>query len=174
MSAWKELAATLKPLAPGLATALGGPLAGMAVGALTKATGAPEGSPAPVIAKAVQDALTGQGGNAEAIVQAEHAFQARMAELGVDLEKVHAADRDSARAMRVKLGADWTSSILAYLAVAMFGGLVALIGYMAIHGIEVGQDTKELVIFVLGHASGFVSSVYLFFYGSSKGKEEKP
>jgi len=174
MSAWKAIAATLKPLAPGLATALGGPLAGMAVGALTKAVGAPKGSTPAVVAKSVEDALSGKQGDAEAILKAEQDFQARMVELGIDLEKVHQKDRASARRMRVGLGGDWTSSILAYCAVGMFGGLLALIAWLAINQIDVTTDTKELIIFVLGHASGFVSSVYLFFYGSSKAKEEKP
>ena len=174
MSAWKELAATLKPLAPGLATALGGPLAGMAVGALTKATGAPEGSPAPVVVKAVQDALTGQGGTAEAVVQAEHAFQARMTELGIDLEKVHAADRDSARRMRASLGGDWTSAGLAWTTiVAFFASLTGMVWVMTLPG----EAETALVAFLgtaLGYTGGMANQVVSFFFGSSKGKEEKP
>ena len=177
MSAWKELAASLKPLAPGLATALGGPLAGMAVGALTKATGAPEGSPAPVVAKAVQDALTGQGGNAEAVVQAEHAFQARMAELGIDLEKVHAADRDSARKYYAA-NREWFSSALDCIIIFGFFAAFAFATHLMFQQPDIPQHVTLFVGGTVGTLGTLAGQVVSFWRGSSrnehKGKEDKP
>ena len=177
MNAWREIGQALKGVAPALATAFLGPAGGIvartALNAVSGATGAPGAKPEQVLS-AIRDGSV----DLAKLKQADTDFEARMQELGIDLERIHQEDRASARRMRVKLGGDTTSSVLAYLAVAMFGGLIGLIGYMAIRGIEPGQDMKELIIFVLGHASGFAMACYTFYFGSSSGErkagEEKP
>lgn len=88
---WKKIAAAV---APTLATALGGPLAGVAVSAISdKLLGKPDGTEAEVAA-----AITAGGSDALArLREAEQAFTVRMRELDIDIEKLHQADRDGAR-----------------------------------------------------------------------------
>ncbi|WP_454694041.1 hypothetical protein [Achromobacter aegrifaciens] len=92
---WKS---ALGDLAPMLATALGGPLAGGAVAAITAALGlGPHASDAEIakkLATAASDALV-------LLKKAEQDFAARMAELGfkseADLARIEAEDRASGR-----------------------------------------------------------------------------
>ena len=174
---WKSLAATLKPLAPGLATALGGPLAGMAVSALTRATGAPEGSPAPVVAQAVQDALSGKQGDAEAIVKAEREFQVRMQELGIDLEKVHQEDRASARRYYAA-NREWFSSVLDCIIIFGFFAGFAFSAWLLFQNPDIPQHVTLFVGGTVGTLGTLAGQVVSFWRGSSrnehKAKEEKP
>ena len=85
---WK---ATLATVAPGLATALGGPLAGMATKAILGALGMADGATASDLAAAVQGATPEQ---MLALKQADQQFAIQMRELDVDVERVSAGDRD--------------------------------------------------------------------------------
>lgn len=98
MSSWTSIRDStigiVATVAPGLATALGGPLAGQAVAALSQTLlGHPKGSHEEVeqaIIGATPDQLL-------AIKNADHDFTLKMKSAGVDLKKIAAADRDSAR-----------------------------------------------------------------------------
>ena len=177
MSAWKSLAETLKPLAPGLATALGGPLAGIAVGALTKAVGAPKGSTPTVVAKAVEDALSGKQGDAEAIVKAEREFQARMQELDIDLEEVHQRDRASARKYYAA-NREWFSSILDCIIIFGFLGAFWFATRLMFQQPDVPQHVTLFVGTTVGALGTLAGQVVSFWRGSSrnehKAKEGKP
>jgi len=86
----------LKQIAPTIATALGGPLAGLAVDAISKAVGI---DPKDVTKTISEGKLT-----ADQIAQiktAELAMAARAQELGLDFEKIAVDDRKSAREMQV-------------------------------------------------------------------------
>jgi len=86
----------LTQIAPGIATALGGPLAGLAVTAISKALGIDE--------KDVQKTIETGKLSAEQMVslkQAEIDLQAKAQELGLDFEKLAVDDRKSAREMQM-------------------------------------------------------------------------
>jgi allophanate hydrolase subunit 2 len=105
---WKKL---LGSVAPTLASALGGPLAGLAVKEIGDALG---------IDKPTQEAVTArlQGATADDLLkvkQADQAFKERMAELGVDLARLEQADRSSARELE-KAGAK-TPGVLSWVVV---------------------------------------------------------
>ena len=165
----KKFGQSLMGVAPTIANVLlpgvGGVVVGTAVSAVSKAIGAPDGTPPDKLAAIMEGGLPVE--KLEALRRADTEFAARMKELDIDLEKVHAGDRGSARKMRIEMGGDWTSNVLSYLSVALFGGLVGSLIYMALHGVQVTSDMKELLIYCLGHASGFASSVFLFHFGSS-------
>ena len=90
---WKmndKALATIKAVAPGLAAALGGPLAGAAAGALVAALG---GDP-----KAAEDALIAQSPETLlALRKAEQEFAIRMRDLDIEPERIAASDRANAR-----------------------------------------------------------------------------
>jgi hypothetical protein len=85
----------LKSIAPTIASALGGPLAGLAVDAVSKAIGI---DPKDVQATIDSGKLTAE--QIASIKEAEIAMAARAQELGLDFEKLAVEDRKSARDMQ--------------------------------------------------------------------------
>ena len=115
---WKGLVGTV---APTLATALGGPMAGMA----TKAIASSLLGDADASEKDIAAALAGASPDTMLkLKQADQAFETKMAELGVDLEKIAQEDRASAREMQSTTKA-WIVPVLAGLTVE---GVFAVVG----------------------------------------------
>lgn len=157
---WKGLVSSV---APTIATALGGPMAGMAVKALGGALLGKDDATERDISQALQTA------SPETLLElkkADQAFEQKMAELDVDLKKIAAGDRDSARDMN-KANKSWAVSGLAALTVAGFFGVVAWV----LTG-KVSLDST-LLGFVLGQVSAKAEQVYNFYFGSSAGSKEK-
>lgn len=159
---WKSVVRTV---APGLATALGGPLAGVAASALSDALlGRPDGSEADISqAMAV--------GGADALVKikaAEQAFQVRMRELDIDLERIHQADRDGARKREAASGDTWTPRLLA---IGITCGFFGVLSWLLAEGKpETGGDA---LLVMLGALGGAWASVVAYYFGSSAGSREK-
>jgi len=159
---WKSVVRTV---APGLATALGGPLAGVAASALSDALlGRPDGSEADISqAMAV--------GGADALVKikaAEQAFQVRMRELDIDLERIHQADRDGARKREAASGDTWTPRLLA---IGITCGFFGVLSWLLAQGKpETGGDA---LLVMLGALGGAWASVVAYYFGSSAGSREK-
>ena len=157
---WKGLIGTV---APTLATALGGPLAGMATRAIAESLiGNPDASEKDI-------ALALQGASPETMLklkEADLAFEQRMAELNVDLEKIAADDRASARDMQ-KANKTYIVPIIATVTVVSFFAIVTWV--------LSGKVTLEstLLGFVLGQVSAKAEQVYNYFFGSSAGSKEK-
>lgn len=159
---WKKLVGAV---APGLATALGGPLAGVAVSAISdKLLGKPDGTEAEVAAVIAN-------GGADALAklrEADQAFEVRLRELGIDLEKVHQADRADARGMAAKTGDVWTPRLLAFLVTVGFFGVL---GWLLIGGKPTtGGDALLVMLGALGGAWG---SIIAYYYGSSSSSAAK-
>jgi hypothetical protein len=157
---WKGV---LKTVAPGLATAFGGPLAGMAVAAIGNALGVSE----PTQEK-IQAALAGATPEDMLKVKlAEQQFVKDMRTLDVDLDRIAAGDRDSARKMQVETKSRIPAMLAALVTTGFFG---ILIGMMT--GQFVTKDSPELLLLVgsLATAWGMVIS---FYFGSSAGSQAK-
>lgn len=155
----------VRTVAPSLASAVGGPLAGMAVRTISDALlGKPDGTEAELAeaaAKATPEQLL-------ALKKAEHDFTVRMRELDIDLERIANADRNSAREREVKTR-DWTPRILAGLiTVGYFGALF----YMLRNGLPQhgGSEAMLVMLGTLGTAWG---GVVAYYFGSSAGSKEK-
>ena len=163
---WKKLVRTV---APGLATALGGPLAGAAVQSISQAVlGKPDGTEEEVAAAVVSggtDALL-------KIKEADNAFTIKMKELGVDIERVHQQDRDSARNREVRTGDVWTPRILAGVIV---GGFLTMV-YMVLSGYVEGLKdpiVAGMVGTLIGYVSAKADQVTSYYFGSSAGSAAK-
>jgi len=157
---WKELVGSV---APTIATALGGPLAGVAVSKIANSLGLPEGSTEKAVSMALQTA------SPEILAQVQKAdqeFALEMEKLGVDLEKIAAGDRASAREMQKETKSK-TVPILAGLTVAGFFGVVfwVLTGKVSLESTLLG--------FVLGQVSAKAEQVYNYYFGSSAGSKDK-
>lgn len=157
---WKSI---LGSVAPKLATAIGGPFAGMATkaiaGALLGDEDASQDEVEAAIAGASPDDLL-------KLKEADHAFKLEMEKLGVDLEKIAAEDRDSARELQKQTNSK-AVPVIAGLTVAGFFGIVAWV----ISG-NVSLDSTILG-FVLGAVSAKAEQVYNYYFGSSAGSKAK-
>lgn len=153
-------------VAPTVATALGGPLAGLGIEAIGKAFGIEQ----PTIKK-VQDALTqGQltGDQIAALKQAELQLQVRMRELEIQEESLVSADRDSARKMQISN----RSIIPPALAILVVVFVCVTEGAMLFGKMPPGLDPIVLGR-ILGTLDMALSLVLSFYFGSSNGSERK-
>jgi hypothetical protein len=155
----------VRTVAPSLASAVGGPLAGMAVRTISEALlGKPDGTEdelAQAAAKATPEQLL-------ALKKAEQDFAVKMRELDIDLERIANADRDSARNREVATK-DWTPRLLAGLITAGYFGALF---YMLRNGLPQhgGSEAMLVMLGTLGTAWG---GVVAYYFGSSAGSKAK-
>lgn len=152
----------LKSLAPTLATAFGGPLAGMAVEACSKALG--------IEPSEVQNVISSGKMTAEQIAslqQAELALKARSQEMGLDFEKLAVADRASARQMQISTN----SFVPPTLSIMIVVAWSAVQYFLLTHVID--PSMRELIARVLGTLDGALMLVLSFYFGSSSGSQAK-
>ena len=148
----------IQNVAPTIATALGGPVAGMAVKALSNALfGHESGSE-----DDIRDALaTASPDQIAAIRKVDADFKVQMKALDIDLVKIAADDRASARDMARETHSI-TPSIMSYVIVVCW----AMIQYFLFtHVIEASM--RELIARVLGTLDGALMLVLSFWFGSS-------
>lgn len=128
MSDWKDV---LGAVAPGLATALGGPLAGAAVKVIAdKVLGRPGASQEEVVAALASGSLSGE--QIVALKAAEHQFHLEMERIDAGREAAGMADTGSARQQTVALaqagsGIAWAAPVISTVIVSGFFGCVALL-----------------------------------------------
>jgi hypothetical protein len=158
---WKSVVRTV---APTVATALGGPLAGVATRALgDKLLGRPEAGEEE-IARAV---LAAGPEELAKLRQAEYEFAARMAELDIEVERVAAADRASARQRQIATK-DRMPAVIAAFATFGFFGLLALIAF-----VELPQTSEAPLNVMLGALGALISQIGQFYFGSSSDSRKK-
>lgn len=150
----------LTQIAPGIATALGGPLAGLAVTAISKALGIDE--------KDVQSTIESGKLSAEqlaSIKQAELQLQTQAQQLGLDFEKIAVDDRKSARDLQASTKSIVPPVLAMIVTVGFFGILFALMmGY--------AQKSDELMI-MLGSLGTAWTGIIGFYFGSSAHSEKQ-
>ena len=150
----------LKTIAPTIATALGGPLAGLAIEAVSKAIG--------IDPKDVQSTISEGKLSSDQIMllkQAEIDMAARAQEMGLDFAKLNVEDRKSAREMQ----AETRSYIPAVLAVSVTIG---------VFGIWIGMMTEtfkasDALMLMLGSLGTAWTGIIAFYFGSSAGSQAK-
>jgi hypothetical protein len=157
---WKKIVSAVAPV---LGTALGGPLGGMAVKAIGNALGLEEQTE-----ESVAQALAGaKPEDLLKLKQADQQFAKDMRALDVDLERIAAADRDSARVMQTQTRSRTPHVLAVIVTVGFFGILVGMMG-----GWLKPSENQALLI-LLGALSAAFGAVINFFYGSSAGSQSK-
>ncbi len=176
---WKAIVASV---APGLATALGGPLAGGVVAVLADkllggSTGdsvADEAKLASVLSGGLTPELRAQ------VLQAEQALKLAVIQAGLEERRIE-ADKDKAAQLGVQdarardLGMsqagryNWRADVLAFLAV---GGLVACVYFIA-RDAGLPERAVNAIMFVAGVLASAVRDVYGFEFGSSRSSRDK-
>lgn len=150
----------LSTIAPTIASALGGPLAGLAVEAVSKAIGIDPKD----VTKTIADGKL-SGDQIALIKQAEVQMAARAQELGLDFAKLAVDDRKSARDMQSKNNS-FIPGVMAILVTIGFFGI--LIGLMT------GTfKTSEALMLMLGSLGTAWTGIIAFYFGSSAGSQAK-
>ena len=154
----------LGQVAPSIATALGGPLAGVAVRTLSGALFGHEEGTEQQVAEAITAATPEQ---LSAIKKIDADFKVRMKELDIDLERIAAGDRDSARQMQRETK-DWLPKALAVFIVFGFFGILL---WMMVFGLP--KTGVEALLMMVGSLTSAFGGVVQFYFGSSAGSKEK-
>lgn len=157
---WKTLVSSI---APTLATALGGPLAGAAVSALSQSLlGKKDGTE-----KEISTVL--QTASPEILLQvkkADQEFAVKMKELDINVEKLVYDDRADAR----KRESTVKDSINKTLAFMIVGAFIALIGSVVLGWAKVDSVLAGTLV---GYLSAKCEQVLAYYFGSSKGSSQK-
>tara|TARA_R100000773_G_scaffold22815_1_gene20097 strand:+ start:9132 stop:9605 length:474 start_codon:yes stop_codon:yes gene_type:complete len=155
-----KLGGLLKSLAPTIASAAGGPMAGMAVKMAANKLGLPETA----TANEIEDLIERKPEKAVLVKEADRDFKSRIREMEIDLEsfKTEVEDRKDARA---KFSGDITPKVFCILALILYGAYV-----MAVTIMPHDQNDETIISLVLGQLSGILGTCAAFFYGGSNGK----
>lgn len=160
-----KIISIVRTVAPTIASAVGGPLAGMAVRTISDALlGKPDGTEEEL----AQAALGATPEQLLALKKAEQDFIVQMRELDIDLERIGNQDRDSARNREIKLK-DVTPKVLAaIITVGYFGVLFWMLNYgLPSNG---GSEAMLVMLGTLGTAWG---GIVAYYFGSSAGSRDK-
>lgn len=174
MSAWTSAMNVVKTLAPTIATALGGPLAGGAVAALEGVFGI---TPAPSASTddrqtALAAAISGATPEQLAAMRAkDQDYALAMAQAGFKdtetLASLSVQDRASARAMQIS-----TKSVTApFLAMFVTFGFFGVLAVMMF--VPLPQATHDALMLMLGSLGTAWTGVIAYYFGSSAGSDRK-
>lgn len=151
----------LKQIAPTIATALGGPLAGMAVSAISKAVG--------VDPEKVNDLITDNKLTADQVAQikiAEIELQKQAQELGLNFEKLAVDDRKSAREMQAATRSMMPPILAGAVTVGFFGIMIM----MFFNQID---SNNPAILMMLGSLGTAWTGIIAYYFGSSAGSQAK-
>jgi len=150
----------LAQLAPTVASALAGPLGGMAVEILATKLGVP-----PEQAQKALESGKLTSDQVAAIQQSEIELKAKAQEMGLDFAKLENEDRDSARKMQMT-NHSWVPPAMAIgITLGFFGILIGLMSGKVVAGPEI-----EIMLGSLGTAW---TGVVAFYFGSSASSQKK-
>jgi len=150
----------LKQIAPTIATCLGGPLAGLAVTAISKVLGIDEDK--------VQDVIDGGKLNADQIAslkQAEIELKKSAQELGLNFEQLAVQDRASARDLQKETRSIVPPVLSVLITLGFFGILIGLMSGKIV--------TSDALMLMLGSLGTAWTGIIAFYFGSSASGQAK-
>jgi len=160
--ALKDILAGLANLSPIIGTAIGGPVGGIIGKGISVAAGVITGKTDP------DDILKELTLNPEKLLELEIKVQ----ELELEELRIHAADRDSARAMQTALakvghGSAWAAPVVSL--VVSIGFFIML--YVVLNKAQV--EISDVAFIMLGSLAAGFTQVLNYWLGSSKGSSDK-
>jgi hypothetical protein len=173
MTDWKSI---VKTVAPAISSALGGPLAGAAVSALSTAI---LGNPTASESQIERVILNGLSPDAlAAMKKADQDFMVEMQRVNGDIEKAYLLDVQDARRSHgnddrlYKLAYGMIGTFVAIMIVTLWGGYEILTG-----DTKIESSTLAVISGIVGAVVGYVASntqqVVGYFFGSSSGSDKK-
>jgi hypothetical protein len=158
---WKKL---LGAVAPALGTALGGPFGALAGTVLNAALGlgdtADEAARVEALKKATPEQLL-------ALQNAERQFTLDLQKLGVDLAKIDAEDRNSARTREASVKDQVPGTLAVVVTLCFFG----LLGWLMLR--EPPAGSRDILNLMLGALGAAWASIIAYYFGSSAGSQAK-
>ncbi len=152
----------IRAFAPTVATALGGPMAGMATKMLSETLlGKPDAGKSE-LSKAIM------GASSEDMIKVrelENTFTLKMKEIGVDVYRLEVEDRKNARANNK---GDSTPAILGVVCFVGFFGILASLIFLTIP-----QTSQAALTVMLGSLGTIVVQIANYYWGSSKSSSDK-
>lgn len=161
----KAAGGILAALAPTVATVLGGPLAGMATTAMIGALGLTPDASKDDIMKAIAGATPEQ---LLKLKEVEAKLIIDLKTLDVDITRIDAADRDSARKREMATN-DWTPRLIAGLIIGLFVG----VQYFIFTGHDLDADMRDFAMRSLGTLDASLAMILAYYFGSSAGSRNK-
>lgn len=171
-------------IAPIAASLVGGPLAGVAVKALGDAIGMSEPTQERVVAAIQSGSISPE--QLAKIREGDNALKVRLAELGIDhdkieadVEKAYLADAQNARKAHAgDSGVFWLGVMIlvtfAIVIVAcLWGSYKIMVGGITIKDVAVVAAVAGFVGTIVGYVAANAQQVISFYYGSSRGSSEK-
>jgi len=163
---WKD---TLATVAPTIATAIGGPLGGIAARAGLsllgiESNGDPESQLEDAVKMADPAALL-------ALKKADQEFKTTMRSLDIKELELNTQDRSSAREMYAAKNEAIKPQII--IAAIYDIGFIAILYSIFGGGVEVAESMRETAMYLLGILSAGLVQVNNFFFGSSSGSKTK-
>ena len=149
----------ISQIIPTIGSLLGGPLGGAAVEAIGNALNLSDKTKA-----SVEKALAGNSLTPEQIASlqaADMAFKQKLAELGIEAEKLSVQDRADARAMQVATN----SRVPEILGFVLVGTFLAIICCLLTGSMKLWEN--QTLTLLLGSLTGSVASVIGFYFGAS-------
>ena len=154
-----DLISMVSKFAPSIATALGSPLAGMAVSALASRFNVADEVEA--VTKAIM---------------ADPEAEAKIKQLEHDKFKAILADKDSARKREMAVvQSDSAPTINKIVTPALALGVTGLsfVLFAVLIFVEVKPEAKDILIYILGVLSAAVTQILSYYFGSSVGSKDK-
>lgn len=161
MDDWKSF---LRSIAPALGSSIAGPLGGVAASFIANKLGIEEKTVESITKTLSENKLSPD--QVTQIKTAELEFQKFLKTNEIDLEKVHAADRNSARDLLKATG----SYVPAALTFVITAGFFGVLGAMFVHP-EVKESTPLMIM--LGSLGTAWTGACAFWFGTTKNSQEK-
>ena len=162
MDDWKKLLGTVAPL---VGTALGGPLGGVAASFVADKLGLSEKTVS-AVTEAIKEGKLDPSQVAQ-LKLAEVEFQKFLKQNDIDLEKVHAADRNSARDL-LKATGSYVPATLTFI--ITIGYFIVLIGMLTKQFSAMDSQVMLIMLGQLGTAWGVTIA---FWFGTTRNSQEK-
>lgn len=153
------LSDVLKTMAPGLATMVAGPLGGLAVKAIAEKLGVED------TVEAVTNAI-----------KSDPDAALKLREIDLKELEAHAKDRDSARNRETAIATSAAAPMLNKVVTPVLAlGVVTLsfILFAILIFVEVKDNAKDILIYILGVLSAAVTQILSFYFGSSQSSKDK-
>ena len=151
----------LETIAPTIATAIGGPLGGLAYEAVSKVLGIPQDD-----AKKMLDDGKMSADQIAQVKIAEIELKKTEEQLGLNFEALAVDDRKSARAMQTEVKSKLVPTLAIIIVVSFIGITIGtLMGYSHIESAMAGT--------LIGYLSAKAEQVVSFYFGSSSGSQAK-
>jgi hypothetical protein len=159
--AWGKVLGVIKGIAPTVATALGGPVGGIAVNAIMGALGV----------ESEDEAIAALSSDPQAVLKlklAEVDFKKFLREADLKDHQLVIQDRGDARSMAKTLGKIWPQFTIVTMLTAMIAAVIYGLFFMT-----PPEGSKDVLYMVLGQLTTAWAASIAFFVGTTKSSAEK-